>query len=102
VPRVIITRTALADIERLRDFLRPKDADAAYEAGQAIIQAIRSLQHFPEMGRNADWLGKGYRELVIKFGGTGYITIYRIDDAKVFILAVRHQKEAGYLPEFVT
>ena len=96
MPQVIITRTALADIERLREFLRSKDAETAQEAGSAIIQAIHSLRQFPERGRNADWLGENYRELVIKFGGTGYIAIYRLDTSKVFILALRHQKEAGY------
>jgi len=94
--QVIITQAALADIKRLRDFLRLKDAEAAQEAGTAIIQGVQSLRKFPERGRNADWLGENYRELVIKFGGTGYIAIYRIDAPKVFILAVRHQKEAGY------
>jgi len=96
VPQVIITQAALADMKRLRDFLRSKDAEAAQEAGAAIIQAIHSLQQFPERGRNAGWLEENCRELVIKFGGTGYIAIYRIDAPKVFILAVRHQKEAGY------
>jgi plasmid stabilization system protein ParE len=93
MPQVIITQAAHADIQRLRDFLRSKDAHAAREAGKAIMQAIQSLRQFPERGRNAGWLGENYRELVIKFGGTGYIAIYRIDAQKVIILAVRHQKE---------
>jgi plasmid stabilization system protein ParE len=102
MPQVVITETALADIARLRDFLRSKDAEAAQEAGKAIIQAIQSLRQFPERGRNADWLGENYREFVIRFGGTGYVAIYRIDYPKVSILAVRHQKEAGYYPALLT
>ena len=38
------------------------------------------------------------RELLIGFGDTGYIALYRHDmelDA-VYVLAFRHQKEAGY------
>lgn len=38
------------------------------------------------------------RELVIAFGETGYVALYHhetADDA-VYILAFRHQKEAGY------
>ena len=96
MPQVIITQTALADIARLKDFLQSKDAQAAQEASKAIIQAVQSLRHYPERSRSADWLGENHRELVIKFGGTGYIAIYRIDAPKVFVLAVRHQKEAGY------
>ncbi len=37
-----------------------------------------------------------YRELVIGFGDSGYVVLYRYDDAIAVILAVRHQKEAGY------
>ena len=94
--QVIITQAALADIKRLRDFLRSKDAEAAQKAGTAIIQEIQSLRKSPESGRKADWLGENYRELIIKFGGIGYIAIYRIDAPKVFVLAVCHQKEVGY------
>jgi len=38
------------------------------------------------------------RELVIPFGDSGYIALYRYDpiaDA-VYVLAFRHQKEVGY------
>lgn len=38
------------------------------------------------------------RELVIGFGETGYVALYRYvpSEAAVFVLAFRHQKEAGY------
>ncbi|ERJ19415.1 plasmid stabilization system protein [Salinisphaera shabanensis E1L3A] len=45
------------------------------------------LSHAPEL-----------RELVIPFGDAGYVALYRHapgDDA-VYILAFRHQKEAGF------
>ncbi|WP_369774281.1 hypothetical protein [Thioalkalivibrio sp. ALE19] len=38
------------------------------------------------------------RELVIAFGDSGFVALYRhepADDA-VYVLAFRHQKEAGY------
>lgn len=38
------------------------------------------------------------RELMIGFGDSGYVALYRhepTDDA-VYVLAFRHQKEAGY------
>ena len=37
-----------------------------------------------------------YRELVIEFGDSGYVVLYRYDGAIAVILAVRDQKEAGY------
>lgn len=38
------------------------------------------------------------RELVVSFGDSGYVALYHHDpDADaVYVLAVRHQKEAGY------
>ena len=38
------------------------------------------------------------RELVIGFGDAGYVALYRYaeNDQAVFVLAFRHQKEAGY------
>jgi len=40
------------------------------------------------------------RELVIRFGDTGYVALYRYEASvdTVYILAFRHQKEAGYEP----
>ena len=37
-----------------------------------------------------------YREWLIDFGDGGYIALYRYDGETAVILAVRHQKEAGY------
>ena len=40
------------------------------------------------------------RELVISFGDTGYIALYRfvVQQDTVRVLALRHQREIGYLP----
>ena len=51
----------------------------------------------PEIGRPYDDLGK-LRELIIPFGDSGYVALYLFDKNvdSVFVLAFRHQKEAGY------
>ncbi|TLZ39596.1 MAG: hypothetical protein E6K23_12530 [Gammaproteobacteria bacterium] len=38
------------------------------------------------------------RELIIAFGDSGYVALYRHDPAAetVYVLAFRHQKEAGH------
>lgn len=38
------------------------------------------------------------RELIIDFGQSGYIALYRHEpsDDAVYVLAFRHQREAGY------
>ena len=37
-----------------------------------------------------------FREWSIDFGHSGYVVLYRFDGEIVAVLAVRHQKEAGY------
>jgi plasmid stabilization system protein ParE len=55
------------------------------------------LQDFPYACRKA---GEGHdpflRELLIGFGGTGYVVLYRIDEDTVTVAAVRHQREDDY------
>lgn len=37
------------------------------------------------------------RELVISYGASGYVALYRVDSpGLVRILRIRHQREAGY------
>jgi hypothetical protein len=37
-----------------------------------------------------------HRELLIPFGVTGYVLVYEVYAERILVLAVRHQKEAGY------
>lgn len=48
------------------------------------------------MGRIIENLPESYREWLIEFGDTGYTVRYRIEEDVITILAIRHQKEAGY------
>jgi plasmid stabilization system protein ParE len=89
---------ALRDLTKLREFLRSKNSVAAKRAAQAIIQAIKILEEFPFLGRVLEDLDDNYRELLIGFGESGYLALYRYEDDIVTILAIRHQKESGYDP----
>ena len=86
---------AIRDLQRLRDFLRPKNADAARRAGEAIRQGVKILGAHPRIGRTVDDMPEQFREWLIDFGDSGYVARYRIDGDAVTILAIRHQKEAG-------
>jgi len=95
VPRVIITAGAARGFERCREFLATKAPPAARRAAQAIERQLLLLETAPDTGRP---FASGLRELVIAFGDSGYVALYRhvpADDA-VYVLAFRHQKEAGY------
>ena len=93
--QVIYTDEALADLERLFEFIADSDPAAAVEAVQAIREAIEILDRHPLVGRPVEY---GLRELVISYGKRGYMALYdfiEADDA-VLVLALRHQREARY------
>jgi hypothetical protein len=43
-----------------------------------------------------DDLPPEYRDLVIQFGKDGYVARYKLDTDEVVVLALKHQREAGY------
>jgi plasmid stabilization system protein ParE len=83
---------ALADIERLADFLLTQDEVAAKETSEILIEAIAHLARHPLVGRIVE---HGLRELVISRGRTGYVALYRFDADRnhVIVLAIKHQRE---------
>jgi plasmid stabilization system protein ParE len=97
LPRVIITEGAALGLEKCRNFLSAKSPEAARRAAKAIQQQFSLLETSPDIGRPlADF--PELRELIIAFGDSGYVSLYRHQpaDNAVYILAFRHQKEAGY------
>ena len=94
---MIVTEGAAQGLERCRRSLAVKAPEAARRAGQAIDRQFQLLEKTPDIGRPLPELPE-LRELVIAFGDSGYVALYRhepVDDA-VYVLAFRHQKEAGY------
>ena len=92
---VTYSARALADLDRLFDFLAPENPKAAVAAAAVIVDAVMILERHPHIGRPV----KGrLRELVISYGRTGYVALYRVAPRgeRVEILAIRHQREAGY------
>ncbi len=97
MPRVIITEGAAQGLERCRRFLAEKNPQAAMRAGLAIERLFSQLETEAEIGRPFDYLPE-LRELIIPFGDSGYVALYRyeVNTDSVYVLAFRHQKEAGY------
>ncbi len=97
--RVRFTPEAEEDLLRLFDFLLEQDIAAATRAEAAIAKAVELLEIFPFSCRKAIY-GTGspfLRELIIPFGGSGYVALYEIEAPRtVTILAVRHQREDDY------
>jgi len=97
VPRVIITKGAARGLERCRLFLSDKNPEASRRAGSTIEKQFALLESDPDIGRPLDDFPE-LRELVIAFGGSGYVALYHfdLDINSVYVLAFRHQKEVGY------
>jgi len=97
MPRVVVTAGAAQGLERCRLFLVEKNPQAAMRAGLAIEHQFALLETEPEMGRPLDDLPE-LRELMIPFGDSGYVALYRneVQSDSVYVLAFRHQKEAGF------
>ena len=96
MPSLKWTPHALADVQRLHQFLKDKNPDAASRAVQTIRAGVRILASHPRIGHPADDMDAEYREWLIPFGQSGYLVLYRIDAGAVILLAMRHAREADY------
>ncbi|NDD15365.1 MAG: type II toxin-antitoxin system RelE/ParE family toxin [Betaproteobacteria bacterium] len=94
--RLIWSPQALKDVQRVYRFLAPQNLDAGKRAVKAIRLGVRVLEQQPGMGRPVEDMDDEFRDWIIDFGDTGYVARYRVDQQSVIILAVRHQKEAGF------
>ncbi len=94
---VVYAPPAQADLERLSEFLMLSDPVAALATYDLITRALAILVEHPLIGRP---VAEGHRELIISRGESGYLALYDFleRDDRVVILAIRHQREAGYRP----
>ncbi len=94
---IIFDTEALDDLERIFEFNFERDPATALDHIDKVRSAVAILDTHPEIGRP---LGRGstLRELVISHGKTGYMALYEYSRVEklVRIVAVRHQREAGY------
>lgn len=95
---IIYSEQALADLERLTDFLLQDEPVAALETADLIIEAVEVLENHPLIGRDAE---EGLKELVISCGKSGYLALYSYESSQdvVLVLSIRHQREVGYVSE---
>ena len=97
MPQIILSARAQSDISRLHAFLLEKDFAAANRAVLAIREALMPLKHSHMIGRPVED-HDDLRELMIDFGSTGYLALYRFEPSldAVTTLAIKHQREDGY------
>lgn len=102
--QVKLTREAEDDLLRLYDFMLEREIERsgggdlalADRAIAAIHHGFATLRSSPFTCRKADQ-SPFLRELVIPFGGTGFVALFEISNTDtVVIAAVRHQREDDY------
>ena len=95
--QIVYSGRSLDHIERALEFLHNENPAAALRAVSAIQSAVENLAAHPLIGRR---LEGELRELIISYGRTGYVALYRfvVSRDEVRILAIRHQREIGFLP----
>lgn len=82
------------DFDRILAHLSQYQVENPGDRIAGIIDAINALEHNPLIGRPTL---NNKRELVIGRESGGYIALYRyiVELDTVFVLAIRHQREAG-------
>lgn len=95
--QVVYSARSLSHVEHAFEFLHYKNSTAARDAVAAIQSAVDNLAAHPLIGRRVEG---DLRELVISYGQTGYVALYRfvVSQDQVRILAIRHQRELGFRP----
>jgi toxin ParE1/3/4 len=84
------------DFDRILDHLAKYEVEEPASRIREIVEAINVLESNPLIGRPAR---DGKRELVIGRRAHGYLALYRYvaELDTVFVLAVRSQREAGFV-----
>jgi plasmid stabilization system protein ParE len=91
---ILLSPDAVEDVERLRTFLDQRNPDAARRALALIWTAIEQLQEFPDLGMRTE--DAEIRQIVVRFGSSGYIVRYAAlpGDGNILITRIWHGREA--------
>ena len=90
---IVFSPDALEDVARLRSFLDQANPGAARRAVTLILAAIERLQEFPERGHRTD--DADIRQIVIRFGVSGYVVRYAVlaETNDILITRIWHGRE---------
>ncbi len=72
--KLTVGRAAIADVERLREFLAENDSDTAQRAAAAIGRSAAFARGVSARGRPSGIAG--LRELIVPFGQSAYVVRY--------------------------
>ena len=92
--QVIWSIPALNDLKRLREFIEPKNPDAAARAVARIKHIVRQLQETPKIGTTLS-NDDPRLEVYPRFGQNGYMVRYSVneDTMRIRIIRAWHSRE---------
>jgi toxin ParE1/3/4 len=86
-----VSPRSYSDIRYLERWLAERAPTASARVGPALFAAMKTLEDFPERGRQVP--GFRGRELFVPFGAQGYFIRYRIEPDRITIATVHHSLE---------
>ena len=91
---ILLSPDAVEDVERLRLFLDQHSPVAAQRALASIWRAIERLEEFPNLGMQTE--DAELRQIVVRFGASGYIVRYAVlaEAQDILITRIWHGREA--------
>jgi plasmid stabilization system protein ParE len=92
---IVWLNSAVSDVVRLREFIAQENSGAAKKAALAIKDAAQRLLETPSIGKPVKDLPL-FRDLLVRFGAGGYVLRYRAHAGTIYIVHVRHYREADF------
>lgn len=95
--KISYTKEAVADLQRLREFIEIKNPTAAKRIASELLQAINKLNDFPEIGLQVEHAPnpQHIRDLFV----SDYTIRYLLNSNNIVILRLWHGKELKVLKE---
>ena len=94
---IVFDSEALDNLDSIFELNAKRGPYTALDHVEVVRSAVSMLDMHPEIGHLVG-RGSALRELVISHGKTGYLALYEYSQAEhlVRVVAVRHQRKAGY------
>lgn len=92
---IIWLDSTMNDAVRLKEFIAKENPVAAKKAAEAIQDAAKRLMENPAIGKPVNDLPQ-YRDLLTRFGAGGYVLRYRVYAESIYIVHIRHYREADF------
>ncbi len=96
MPQIIYTDKSRNDLQRLADFISNVAPHVKDKMIDNLLGGISQLTANPRLGKPSD--RALFRELIIPFGHSAYVVLYRYDEKNdiVIITRIRHGRENGF------